>query len=310
MENLVSVASQVAVLFVLMGVGAALRRLKLLGDGAIGGMVNLLMFVVTPCVIVDCFQRPFDQAMLGGLGLAFAFASFGHIALIALSALCLRGGGDTRRTLRLAAVFSNAGFMGLPLEQAILGPRGVFFGAVYIVVFNLFIWSWGVKTMREECGGGREGLLKSVFNPGTVGIALGLPLFLTSVRLPAVVAEPVRHLANLNTPVAMVVVGYSLVGVKFGRVARSGGVYAAAALRLFASPLLLVAAMLPFRRWLDADMMLAMVIASSAPVAALVSIFSAKFRRDIDVGVAIVSGTTLASIVTMPVVIALAMAVL
>ncbi|MBQ3290022.1 MAG: AEC family transporter [Kiritimatiellae bacterium] len=311
MENLVSVASQVAVLFVLMGVGAVLRRLKLLGDGAIGGMVNLLMFVVTPCVIIDCFQRPFDSAMLGGLGLAFAFASFGHLALIALSALCVRGGGDdTRRTLRLAAVFSNAGFMGLPLEQAILGPRGVFFGAVYIVVFNLFIWSWGVKTMGEESGGRSEGLLKSVFNPGTVGIALGLPLFLMSVSLPAVVAEPVRHLANLNTPVAMVVIGYSLVGVKFGRVARSGGVYAAAALRLFASPLLLVAAMLPFRRWLDPDMMLAMVIASSAPVAALVSIFSAKFRRDVDVGVAIVSGTTLISIVTMPVVIALAMALL
>ena len=68
--------------------------------------------------------------------------------------------------------------------------------------------------------------------------------------------------------------------------------------------------MLPFRRWLDPDMMLAMVIASSAPVAALVSIFSAKFRRDVDVGVAIVSGTTLISIVTMPVVIALAMALL
>ena len=192
MENLLEVAQQVAVLFVMMGVGAALRRLRMLDDRAVGGMVNLLMFVVTPCVIVDCFQRPFDSAMLGGLGLAFAFASFGHLALIALSALCVRGGGDdTRRTLRLAAVFSNAGFMGLPLEQAILGPRGVFFGAVYIVVFNLFIWSWGVKTMGEESGGRSEGLLKSVFNPGTVGIALGLPLFLGSVRLPEVVGRPV-----------------------------------------------------------------------------------------------------------------------
>ncbi|MBR2838255.1 MAG: AEC family transporter [Kiritimatiellae bacterium] len=309
MENLVAVASQVAVLFVLMGVGAALRRLRLLGDDAVGGMVNLLMFAVTPCVIVDCFQRPFDGAMLGGLGLAFAFASLGHVALIAVSALCVRSrDDDTRRTLRLAAVFSNAGFMGLPLEQAILGPRGVFFGAVYIAVFNLFIWSWGVKTMQQRGVG--AGLLKAVANPGTVGIVAGLPLFLLSARLPAVLAGPVHHLANLNTPLAMVVVGYSLAGARLGRVARSGAVYAAAALRLFASPALMIAAMLPFRRWLDADMMLAMVIAASAPVAALVSIFASKFRRDVDVGVAIVSGTTLVSIATMPVVIAIAMALL
>ena len=44
-----------------------------------------------------------------------------------------------------------------------------------------------------------------------------------------------------------------------------------------------------------------------APVAAMVSMFATKFGRDVDTGVAVVSGTTLASIVTMPPVIALAM---
>ena len=57
-------------------------------------------------------------------------------------------------------------------------------------------------------------------------------------------------------------------------------------------------------------MMLAMAVAASAPVAAMVSMFAAKFRRDVDVSVAVVSGTTLLSILTMPVVIALAMTVL
>ena len=320
MESLLDVARQVAILFVLMGIGAVLRRLRLLDDDAVGGMVNLLMFVVTPCVIVDCFQRPFDGAMLGGLGIAFAIATVGHAALIAVAALCVRSHvEDTRRTLVLAAVFSNAGFMGLPLEQAILGPRGVFFGAVYIVVFNLFIWSWGLWLMKGSASGGqrpgaaglkRGDVWKMVFNPGTVGIALGLPFFLLSVRLPAVAAVPVHHLSNLNTPLAMVAIGYSLAGARLGRVARTGGVWVASAVRLFASPLLFVAMMFPFRRSLDADMMLAMVIAASAPVAAMTSIFAAKFRRDVDAGVAVVSGTTLASIATMPLVIAFAKFVL
>ena len=65
----------------------------------------------------------------------------------------------------------------------------------------------------------------------------------------------------------------------------------------------------PFGREI-CDMMLAVTIAASAPVAAMVSMFAEKFRRDVDVAVAVVSGSTILSIVTMPVIIALAMAVL
>ena len=318
MENFLTVASQVAVLFVLMGAGAAMRRMRLIGDGAVDGMVNMLMFVVTPCVIVDCFQRPFDASMLGGLGLAFAIAAAGHLAIIAIARLLVRPrDGDVRCTLRLAAVFSNAGFMGIPLEQAILGPKGVFYGVIYVVVFNLFIWTWGVATMdKGRRAGGQSapaegtGVWKMVANPGTVGIVLGLPLFLLSARLPPVLATSVRHVANLNTPMAMIVIGYSLAGAKFGRVARMASVYLASGLRLVVHPLVMVAALAPFAGRLDGDMMIAMVIASSAPAAAMVAMFAAKFRRDVDVGVAVVSATTLASVVTMPPVVAFAMSVL
>lgn len=323
MENFLTVASQVAVLFVLMGAGAAMRRLRLIGEGAVDGMVNMLMFVVTPCVIVDCFQRPFDSSMLSGLGLAFVIAVAGHLAIIAIARLLVRPrNDDVCRTLQLAAVFSNAGFMGIPLEQAILGPKGVFYGVVYVVVFNLFIWTWGVATMskgrrKKEKGKNAEGesangvgMWKMVANPGTVGIALGLPLFLLSAKLPPVLATSVHHVANLNTPMAMVVIGYSLAGAKFGRVAKMGSVYLASGLRLVVHPLVMVAALAPFAHRLDRDMMLALVIASSAPVAAMVAMFASKFRRDVDVGVAVVSATTLASIVTMPPVIAFAMSVL
>ena len=320
MDNLVLVARQVAALFVLMGFGAAMRRTRLIGDVAIDGFVNVLILVVTPCVIVDVFQRPFDPSSLSSLGLAFAIAVIGHLVVIPLATLLVRHRDENvRKPLLLAAVFSNAGFMGIPLEQAILGDRGVFFGASYIVVFNLFIWSWGLKVMkgngerlaRRSLGeGGGTGVVKMVLNPGTIGIALGLPLFLFSARLPSFLAVPVHHLANLNTPIAMIVIGYGLAGAKLGQVARNPSVYVASLIRLVGYPLLFIAAMYPFRDRLDRDMMLAMCIAASAPVAAMVSMFATKFRRDVDTGVAVVSGTTLLSILTMPAVIALAMSLL
>ena len=117
-------------------------------------------------------------------------------------------------------------------------------------------------------------------------------------------------MANLNTPLAMIVIGYALAGVEFGKVLRTGALYVATVVRLVACPLLAIAALYPFRAALDRNMMIATVIAASAPVAAMVSMFATKYNRDVDVSVAVVSGTTLLSILTMPVVVAFAMGVL
>ena len=207
MDNFLTVAQQVAILFVLIGTGAVLRKLKVIPEHAIEGLVNLLILVVTPCLIVDVFQRPFDPSMLKGLLLTFAVAALGHLAVIAIAyALVRHPDANVVRPLRMAAVFSNAGFMGLPLEQALLGDRGVFYGVVYIVVFNLFMWSWGLRTMcaagmRDRGSGisGRRRNLKMIVNPGTVGLALGLPLFLLSVELPSVLRRKAASIARLST---------------------------------------------------------------------------------------------------------------
>ena len=294
MQNLATVAAQVGVLFALMAVGAVCRRVRLVDETAVKGIVNVLLLVVTPSLIVDSFQRPFDSSMMHGFFWAFAIASFAHFAVILLARLFSRGDDKSRPVLRLAMVFSNAGFMGIPLEQAILGAEGVFYGIVYVVVFNFFMWSWGLYEMRGkvplsnsnsklELKEKWRSLRPMIVNPGTVGLAIGLPLFFASVSLPAILKTPISLLAGLNTPLAMLVIGFYLAGEDFRRVVRMPSAYLAAAVRLVAYPL---------------------------AVAAMVSMFASKFERDVDLSVGLVSGTTLLSILTMPPVIALAMEVL
>ncbi len=315
MDNLATVATQVAVLFALMGVGALCRRLRLIDELAVKGIVNLLILFVTPCLIIDAFQRPFDSSMLCGFGWAAVIAIVAHGAIVAAVGLFRGGDAKSRPVIRLAMVFSNAGFMGVPLEQAILGREGVFYGIVYVVVFNLFIWSWGLWEMRnEELGIRNEERWKTirpmVVNPGTIGIAVGLPLFLCSAALPSVIRTPVRLMSDLNTPLAMVVIGFYLAGADFRRVVRIPAAYLALSVRLLVYPLAMVGFLYMLKSHFPREMMLALVIAAAAPVAAMVSMFSSKFGKDVDLSVGLVSGSTLLSILTMPPVIAFAMAAL
>ena len=303
LDSLSLVSKQVGVLFALMVVGFLCNRRKLLNAVAIKGVTELLVLIVTPCVIVHSFiQQKFAPSLLGDLGWALAMSVFAHAVGAAIAFLCLHDRDPNRGgVLRFAVIFSNAGFMGIPLEYALLGADGVFFGAMYVVVFNLVCWSLGVAVM---CRGMKNVGLRALFvNAGTVGVALGLPFFLFSLKLPEVVGRPLAMLADLNTPLAMIMVGWYLAETDFRPVLRCGAAYGVAALRLVAVPLVVIAAFVGVRACvptLNPVMAVAISTAAAAPTAALTTVIAARYDKDVSTATSLVSGTTLLSILTMP----------
>ena len=303
LDSLSLVSKQVGVLFALMVVGFLCNRRKLLNAVAIKGITELLVLIVTPCVIVHSFiQQRFAASLLGDLGWALAMSVFAHAVGAAIAFLCLHDRNPNRGgVLRFATIFSNAGFMGIPLEYALLGADGVFFGAMYVVVFNLVCWSLGVAVM---CRGMKNVGLRALFvNAGTVGVALGLPFFLFSLKLPEVVGRPVAMLADLNTPLAMIMVGWYLAETDFRPVLRCCAAYGVAALRLVAVPLVVIAAFAGVRACVPAlnpVMAVAISTAAAAPTAALTTVIAARYDKDVSTATSLVSGTTLLSILTMP----------
>lgn len=311
MDNLVLVSKQVAVLFLLMGVGVVCRRFKILTENSIKGIVELLVVVVTPAVIIDVFARPFDPVMLKGLGQAAVAAVAIHlIAILVAKGMIRERNEDTSVVLKLGVVFSNSGFMGIPMERAILGDVGVFYGVVYMVVFNLFMFSYGFKKMQKERKSLGAAVKSMTVNSATIGLALGLAVFLAPGSLPEVIDTPINFLSGLNTPLAMLAIGYYLVDLfdLKGAHPRTFGpyTYLSISLRLIAMPLVFIAIAYPLRHMIDPMVLIALTIAASAPTAAMVSMFATKFGRDITTSVALVSISTVLSIFTMPPLIALA----
>lgn len=304
LSNLLAVGQQVAVLFVLIGLGALARFTRTLDDVSVRGATALLLNFVTPCLLIATFQRDYSAEQLATIGLAGVLGFGFHFISMALAYIFLRDRDPSRDVvLKFALVFTNAGFMSLPLQKEVLGADGVFCGAVIVGVFQIMCWTYGIWLMGGR--GTKIPLGRMLLNPGIVGIVVALAFFLLGVRLPGFAAKPCEMMGELNTPLAMVVIGYHLAGSRIAGVFGDAKALFAIALRLVVSPLVLVAVLALFGSW-DRTLLVATVIAASAPTAAITTILAVQFRRDIPLSVALVSLSTIASIVTMPLVVALA----
>ncbi len=295
-----TVGQQVLILFLLIGVGFLLGKMNMLSEAGAKAFGDVALCLATPCVMIRAFQREFSPELLLQLGLAVLAAVAAHGIAIGISRLVYRADSDKSRVLGLSCVLANTGFMALPLQEAILGPMGVFFGTAYGLVFNVVLWGYGQTTL-DRAGG--LSVKKMFLNPGTVGAALALAVFILPVELPQILSAPVEHLAALNTPLPMLFIGFYLSRVDFAKALGRGCYYGATVLRLVVVPAVSVGVL--YLLGLRGTLLVSVAISASAPVAAGISMFTAKFGSDTETAVNMVALSTLASLVTMPVLVAL-----
>ena len=303
-ESFLSVGQNVLILFIMIGMGAACKFARLMSEEGVKGLTNLELSVVTPCLLIMSFQREYGADQLKTIGLSAAIAVAFHALSILLAHLLIHDRDASRQAvLRFSTVFTNAGFMSLPLQYALLGADGVFCGAVVVGFFQVLVWTYGVWLMG---GTSSDFSLRHILlNPGICGIACALLLFVCRIRLPHVVAEPLNYMAALNTPVAMVIIGFHLASSRFGAALRDPKAIFAMALRLVVCPAITLAA-LWFLGLRDHTIFVATVVAASAPVAAITTMFAVRYEHKPQLSVELVSITTLLSVATMPLIVGLA----
>ncbi len=302
LENFLTVGHQVLVLFILMAIGAIANRRRLVDSQAINGMTNLVLYFVTPCVIIGSFQREANADLFKGLLLTGGLAFLVHVIFIAITNILIHDDDKAKeKVFKFAAVFSNCGFMSLPIQQAVLGDIGVFYGSVYVAVFNVVLWTYGLAMMSGDAKEIKA--TKLIFNPGIVGIFFGIIVFVFQIDLPSIISSPVNYMASLNTPLPMVIIGYYLGDLKFEHLKSNIKQYLAILLRLVVLPLVAIAV---FKlTGVDTTIATVCTIASCAPVAAVTAMFANRFNRDARLAAQIVSVSTLFSLVTIPLMVAL-----
>lgn len=306
------VTSNVLMLYLLIAAGFACDRVGMITRRGAKQMTDLLLIVVTPCVIISAFQIKFSREYAFGFLISISIAVVMQVTGILASRFPFRGyPAEQKSIMRYATIYSNCGFMSIPLTTALLQSAGldsvgVFFGSSFIAVSNIFMWTQGIYLITGDKG--TISLKKAFLSPGIIGIIAALPLFLLSVKLPGTINGAVTHIKNLNTPLAMIIIGIYISRTNLLDAFKDKRIYSVAALRLLLVPAVVFALLSLFVR--DRAIFIACLVPSSAPVAGATTLFATKFGGDAELASKLMAVTTLFSIITMPLFIILANLVL
>ncbi|MTK12572.1 MAG: AEC family transporter [Clostridiaceae bacterium] len=292
-----NIINQVIILSLIMIVGVYARKKDILSKEASKSFSNFLTNITLPCLLISSFNYSYSQDMIVKARIMFAYSIIIHIVLILVSkVLTFKYPESSKKVLRFATIFSNCGFMGYPVLESLFGKIGIFYGAIFNIPFNIFMFSIGIMiyTGKKDL----KALKEVLVNPAIIATVLGLIIFSFSIKLPYSLFTAMSIVGSMTTPLSMIIVGAMLSEIRVKDIFSGTLVYYVSFLRLIAVPFLTLGIL----KLLNADKLLMQiaVIIEAMPAAVLASVLAEKYGADTALASRSVFISTIISMITIP----------
>lgn len=293
--NLSGVMTQLIALFLMMAVGYAVAKTGLITPDFRKKLSSLVLMTAAPGSILSAALQSniAGREMLVVLLVAAAF--YVILSLLAkVMVVPMRSRPSQAKVDQLMLIFTNVGFMGIPVVESVYGATGVAMVSMFILSFNLMFYSYGVMLISDSMHFDP----KALKNP-CIFAALGALFFaLTGLRLPQPLNVALTSLGAMNTPLAMLVIGASLCHSDIRAALTNPRLYKIGLARMLIIPVitLFVIRLLPIRPMLAG----VTVIMAAMPVAGNCALLSDMYTPDDTAASHAVIITTLMSAATLP----------
>ena len=139
-----TVIEKIIEMFIILIVGVLAYKTGLIDKNTTAKLSNLLLMLISPLLIFQSYQMDFDTKLLYGLLFTVFASSITFACCIILSHFIIKGEAEKKSVEKIAIIYSNCAFIGIPLINGILGSEGVFYMTAYTTVFNILFWTHGV----------------------------------------------------------------------------------------------------------------------------------------------------------------------
>jgi predicted permease len=299
---------QIAIMFIIILVGMICFKIKLIDNYINKKLSDIVLLLVNPFVIFYSYQREFDATLLSGLLISLGLALITHLFAILLSYLVLRKKKQEADIAieRFAIIYSNCGFIGIPLVNGMLGSEGVFYLTAYMTIFNLVVWTHGMITVSGKSD--RKTILKALLSPSVIATVAGFILFVSRIMLPGMINEAISYIGNMNTPMAMIVAGVTIAQTDLKKVIGKIRIYYIILFKLLIIPI----AILFFFSLFDIPklVLLTSILAAACPTAVTINLFSIRYNKNYLYASELFAVATILSMISIPLVMVIANALL
>lgn len=295
---------QIVAMLLMMMVGFALIRTHLIDDEGVAQMSKVVLYVAGPAITIRSFAVDFNTEMLVGGLACFVFAFVLTYVCVVISRYFFK---PDQTLARASVIFTNVGFISIALVLTVLGPDCIIYISMFIAGNVLLTWTYGVLLVSGDKS--EISFEKVITNPAVIAVGVGMILFFFSIKMPPLIEISMNALANINTGLAMVILGSYLGMTDLRSLVRDRSIYKITFIRLVVLPIICLGIiyLIPF---LSTDVKLVLVIAMAAPTGAIVAMYAQLFDKDYRYAAGVVAFTTVLSVVSMPILFSLATAIL
>lgn len=303
--DLSNLFSRMITLFIYIFVGFVAAKAKVIDDDVVKKVNKVLLSIGQPAIILSSVLSTQLKMSIGDVIWFFALVMIMQILLLVFgfvfTPLYVRQ-KEERGIFKFMIAFGNTGFMGVPIISALFGEDMVFLASIGMVPFFIFVYSVGIILLRGHSKGEKIDL-HFLLSPAFISVFLAIILFFLKLPIPVPVLDAADGLADMLVPLSMVVIGANLGMSRMSELYADWRMFILSLLKLVVSPLLIF---LICGLFVKNEIFLGVLVVSAAmPVAVLASVLSTEYGGRVRVGSRGVFITTLLSLATIPLMMAL-----
>ena len=288
------------VILILVSIGFALCRKNIIDNNTSKKLSAIVVDVCNPALIMASILSGGITAGHDDLKDAVCIGAAFYALLILLGfiiPLILHVEKSRRRFYNLMTVYTNTGFLGIPLARAILPPNAVLYVIVINIFYSILFYTHGLTVLGpgKQPRAKRNPLL-NIINPGTVMALLSLVVFWFGISLPPLLANTIQYVGNATVFLSMTLLGVSIARSDLGASLKDPRIWGYILLRMILVPVAIVLAMRA--AGFDSTFVLAMCLMAAVPVGNLPMIQAEKIGEDTHTLSSAIAVTTAVSLIT------------
>ncbi len=300
---------QMGMIFILAGIGFALQKKNVIDNITSKKLSTIVMDVCNPALIMASILSGDMTATHEDLLRAFCLGAAFYAVLVILGFILpriLRSKPENRRFYNLMTVYTNCGFLGIPLAKAILPANAILYVIVINIFYSLLFYTHGFMILgsgksTDTASGensqktGKHPLL-AVLNPGTIMAILSLVVFWFDIKLPLILSSTVIYIGNATVFLSMALLGVSIARSNVLASVKDLRLWGYVLLRMLLVPVIIVFVMRG--AGFDETSTLTMCLMGAVPVGSLPLIQAEKLGEDTSILSSGVAFTTTVSLIT------------